>query len=95
MEEIVITIPVYATMARPPLSALALLEEARQPVLLGRGSTKAATPKSVSCTQTREKGTRLDVNVEYVMSCSTTCNFMFYLSRIWLRPFLKDLEISQ
>lgn len=55
MEEIVITIPVYATMARPPSSPLTPLEEARQQVLLDRGSTKAATPKSVSCTQTREK----------------------------------------
>lgn len=55
MEEIVITIPVYATMARPPLSSLTALEEARQQVLLEHGSTKAVTPKSVSCTQTREK----------------------------------------
>lgn len=87
-------------MARPPLSPLTPLEEARQQVLLDRRSTKAATPESVSCTQTSKerdmsqknkiKRMCLDVKVHLsssnVFSYLNTSSIMFYLSLIWWCP---------
>lgn len=78
MGEIVITIPVYATMAKHLCRPLSPLEVARQRVVLDQGSTKA---ESVSHSEKKEKGgqvTKEDVCLPTFPAALLMNVFFFY-----------------